>query len=117
MLAFPAASLPFHAVMCNGVDPAFDCSAANGIPFSPQACILHVLFASFKVRRRIPNILQARDLIPIQNLKGGQHIFNAPMPQEVNLSLCHGRVEDVPSPKAALATLLNRPCACAQSIE
>src|SRR3990170_3192293 len=59
MLAFPAASLPFHAVMHNGVDAAFDGSAANGIPFLPEARIIHVVFASFKVSRRIPSILQA----------------------------------------------------------
>src|SRR5574340_1114564 len=87
MWTFPAASLPFHAVMHNGIDPAFDGAATNRIPFSPQARIIHVLFASLKVRRRIPNIFQASDPIPIQNLQGGHHLFHASMPQEANLSL------------------------------
>jgi hypothetical protein len=63
MLTFPAASWPLHSVMHNGVNAAFDCAAANGIAISPEARIIHIVFARFKVRRRIPNILQASDLI------------------------------------------------------
>ena len=51
MLTFPAASLPLHAVMYNGVDAALYSSTTNGLPFLPEARIIHVVFARFKVRR------------------------------------------------------------------